>query len=69
MGKYRLDLQTIEGSLREVQREFPKINEVLKSRRDAMENEVVENLMAGYTFVDQVIADDADEKYLCQVQV
>src|SRR5215510_10419823 len=33
---YRLDLKAIEQSLRDVQREFPKINERLHSRRDLM---------------------------------
>ena len=33
MDQYRLDLKAIEQSLRDVQREFPKINEILQSRR------------------------------------
>lgn len=60
MGKYRLDLKAIEESLRDVQQEFPKINEVLHTRRDSMTDAVVDNMMAGYTFVDQAIADDVD---------
>jgi hypothetical protein len=60
MGVYRLDLQAIEQSLRDVQREFPKINEVLHTRRDSMTDTVVDNMMAGYAFVDQAIADDVD---------
>jgi hypothetical protein len=60
MGKYRLNLRTIERSLRGVQREFPRINEVLRSRRDSMSDEVVVNMMAGYTVVDKVLADDTD---------
>lgn len=60
MGNYRLDLPAIEASLRELQHAFPRINELLASRRDAMTDAVVEHMMAGYTFVDQVIADDAD---------
>jgi hypothetical protein len=50
-----LDLKAIEGSLRDVQRNFPRINEVLHSRRDSMTDEVIENMMAGYAFVDQAI--------------
>lgn len=60
MAKYRLDLKAIERSLRDVQREFPKINEVLKSRRDSLSDTVVANMLAGYTFVDTVIADNTN---------
>ncbi len=60
MDQYRLDLKTIEQSLRDVQREFPKINEVLHSRRDSMTDEVLENMLAGYTFVDKAVADGVD---------
>jgi hypothetical protein len=60
MGRNRLNLHAIEQSLRAVQREFPKINEVLRSRRDSMTHEVVENMMAGYAFVDWAIADGTD---------
>jgi hypothetical protein len=60
MGKTRLNLQAIEQSLRAVQQEFPKINEQLRSRRDAMSDEVLGNMMRGYAFVDGAIADDTD---------
>jgi hypothetical protein len=60
MGTYRLDLTAIEQSLRDVQREFPKINEVLHTRRDAMTDTVVENMMAGYALVDKAIVDGVD---------
>jgi hypothetical protein len=60
MGKYRLNLEAIERSLWEVQRQFPKINEVLQSRRDAMTDVVIENMMTGYMFVDWAVSDDTD---------
>ena len=60
MDTYRLDLKAIEQSLRDVQREFPKINESLQSRRDSMTDAVLENMLAGYIFVDQAVADGAD---------
>ena len=60
MDTYRLDLKAIEHSLRDVQREFPKINEILQSRRDSMTDEVIENMLAGYAFVDQAVADGVD---------
>jgi hypothetical protein len=60
MGKYRLNLKAIERSLREVQREFPKINEALQSRRDSMTDEVIANMITGYTFVDWAVGDGTD---------
>jgi hypothetical protein len=60
MAKYCLNLKAIEQSLREVQRQFPKINELLQSRRDHMTDEVVENMLAGYTFVDAAIGNEID---------
>jgi len=43
-----------------VQREFPKINEILQSRRDSMTDAVLENMLAGYTFIDKAVADGVD---------
>ena len=60
MGQYRLDLKAIEQSLRDVQHEFPKINELLHSRRDSMTDEVLENMLAGYAFIDRAVADGVD---------
>jgi hypothetical protein len=60
MPQCRLDLQAIERSLRDVQREFPKINTLLYSRRDSMTDEVLENLLAGYRFVDPALGNAAD---------
>jgi prophage maintenance system killer protein len=60
MDTYRLDLKAIEQSLRDVQREFPKINESLQSRRDSMTDAVLENMLAGYIFVDRAVADGVD---------
>ena len=60
MDQYRLDLKAIEQSLRDVQREFPKINAILQSRRDSMTDAVLENMLAGYAFVDRAVADGVD---------
>ena len=60
MDHYRLDLRAIEQSLRDVQREFPKINELLHSRRDSMTDAVLDNMLAGYTFIDKAVADGVD---------
>jgi hypothetical protein len=60
MNTYRLNLKAIEVSLRDVQREFPKINELLHSRRDSMTDAVLENMLAGYAFVDKAVAEGVD---------
>src|SRR5688572_5948146 len=60
MGKYCLNLTAIERSLRDVQREFPRINAILRSRRDSMTDEVIDNMMTGYAFVSRAVADDMD---------
>ena len=60
MKPYRLDLKAIEKFLRDVQREFPKINEILQSRRDSMTDAVLENMLSGYIFVDKAVADGVD---------
>ena len=56
-GRRRLNLQAIEASLRTVQKNFASINASLHCRRETMADEIVANMMAGYEFVDQLIAD------------
>ena len=51
-----LNLAAIHISLREIQARFPSINETLKSRRDRMDDHVVDNMMAGYAFIDGLLA-------------
>jgi prophage maintenance system killer protein len=51
----RLNLPAIEASLRQVQREFATINLRLSGQRDPMSDLVVENLMAGYSYVDVLV--------------
>lgn len=60
MENPRLDLCAIEASLRHLQHEFPRINTLLQSRRDALTDEIVEHLLTGYMFVDQALAEDID---------
>ena len=68
-----LNLAAIESSLRRVQREFESINPRLSWQRDPMSDMVVENLLAGYTFVDVLIDWDIDvfamgkHKYLLEL--
>lgn len=56
----RLDLAAIEQSLRGVQRDFGHINENLDVPRDPLGAEVLENLMAGYEYLDSLQAAGID---------
>jgi hypothetical protein len=55
-----LNLPAIESSLRRVQNEFESINQRLSWRRDSMSDEVIENLLAAYSYVDALIAGGID---------
>ena len=59
-SKHRLNITAIEASLASVQREFPRINAVLTSRRDPLTDEVVANMVAGYRQVDDCLAQGID---------
>jgi hypothetical protein len=52
-----LNLPAIEASLRAVQKDFSRINNLLQCRREEMADEIVANMMAGYQFVDQLVAE------------
>jgi len=55
-----LDLDAITASLRDLQAHFSQINELLRSRRDSLEDGVVANMIAGYGFVDSLLAQGID---------
>ena len=55
-----LDLQSIEASLRGVQREFHLINKLLKFSREQMDGEVVENLISGYALINDLLEANID---------
>lgn len=55
-----LDLFAIESALRAVQKNFACINTQLAVSRDAMEDAVVERMMAGYVLVDQLLDQGVD---------
>jgi hypothetical protein len=56
----RIDLAAVERRLREVQRAFPAINRTLRSPREPMSDEVVANMVAGYGFIDRLLAEGTD---------
>lgn len=55
-----LNFPAIEASLRRVQQEFELINQRLSAQRDPLSDEVVENLLAGYGFVDDLVKSGVD---------
>jgi hypothetical protein len=55
-----LDLGAIETSLRDLQAQLPRINRLLACHRESIDDSVVANMMAGYAFVDSLIAQRAD---------
>ncbi len=59
-SNHRLNILAIEASLASVQREFPRINAGLSSRRDPLTDEVVANMVAGYRRVDDCLAKGID---------
>jgi len=60
MDNSHLNLQMIAASLRDVQANFSRINDVLRSRRDSMTDEVVERMLAGYSFVNDALKNRVD---------
>lgn len=56
----RLDLSAIECSLCEVQRRFDRVNESLDVPRDPLGYDVLDNLMAGYEYLDSLLAAGVD---------
>ncbi len=56
----RIDLAAVEASLRRVQRGFETINARLSARREPMSDPVVENMLAGYGFVDGLVVAGID---------
>ena len=57
-SKFRIDLEGVEFSLRTVQKNFDRINDSLDMRRESMRDEIVENLMAGYRYIDSLLEQD-----------
>lgn len=57
-GKYRLNIKEIEWSLRNVQKNFDKINDTLQMRREKMEDAIVHNMLAGYMYLNTLLEQD-----------
>jgi hypothetical protein len=56
----RLRLQRIDAELCDLQRHFPAINATLSVRRDDFDDEVRQNMVAAYEFLDEVVRHGVD---------
>lgn len=56
----RIDLDAVEAALRALQAAFPAINPRLQDRRDSLDEDVLQNLLAAYAFVDWIVARGID---------
>jgi hypothetical protein len=50
----------VQAALHGVQAEFPRLNTGLSARRDPLDDRVVDNLLAGYAYVDELVAAGTD---------
>lgn len=60
MAVVRLDLANIEAALRLVQSRFGEINALLQTRRDYLEDCIIERMLCGYVYVDRAIGEGVD---------
>lgn len=60
MREGRIDLAHVERSLRDLQRRFEAVNRSLASPREALDDEVLANLLAGYAYVNRMLAEGVD---------
>ena len=56
--KFLIDISKVEDSLLAVQKNFEAINNVLDMRREPMRDEIVDNMIAGYDYVNTILKDD-----------
>ena len=58
--QYRLNLDCIEASLRAVQGDFERVNAALLLRREPLTDQIINNLLEGYAYVDQLLEDGVE---------
>jgi prophage maintenance system killer protein len=59
-ARRRVHLAAVEASLRGLQRDFERVVGDPATGRDPMDDHVVDNMLAGYAFVDALVADGVD---------
>ena len=57
-AKFRINLEAVEYYLKNVQKNFEHINDRLDMRREPMRDEIVENMLAGYRYVNTLLDQD-----------
>ncbi len=57
-SKYIIDLDQVEHYLLSVQRNFEAINEALEMHREPMRDEILNNMLAGYEYVNYLLKKD-----------
>lgn len=55
---YLINIERVEKSLREVQGDFEKINQTLDVRREKMREDILTNIVAGYSYVNMLLEND-----------
>ncbi|MGD9310193.1 MAG: Fic family protein [Desulfosarcina sp.] len=58
--RFKISIAMVEQSLRAVQKDFHHINDTLDMRREAMQDSIVENMLAGYRYVNRMIEKEID---------
>lgn len=59
-GQYLIDIKKVEASLIAVQNEFEQINDSLDMRRESMQDGILQNMLTGYAYVNQLLRQDVD---------
>jgi len=52
---YKMNLEEIETSLKQVQKNWEKINASLMMRREVLDDTIIGNILEGYTYVDRLL--------------
>lgn len=53
--RFRLNIEEIEWTLRNVQKNFDKINNSLQMRREKMEDTIIDNMISGYSYLNKLL--------------
>lgn len=59
-ARWRLNIPAIESALKAVQENFVRINHGLSAPRDVLTDQVCANMVAGYRFIDEALAQKLD---------
>lgn len=59
-SRFIIDIKKVIDSLREVQANFDQINDALEMRREPMRDEIVNNMVTGYEYLNKLLRKDVD---------